>query len=282
MSETKTLRIDGKTIAYLDTGKGEPVVMIHGGGPGASGGSNYRRNVSALSTRYRLIIPDLPGYGASDKSKIDGPRYAAYAKAMVGLLDELKIPRAHFIGNSLGGGAAIKVALEMPQRVNKLVLMGPAGVVTAYSKVPSEGARKIFHYYGGDGPSRAKLKEFLEIMIYDASNLTPALIEERYQASIEPDLLANPPLGKGGEIPILEELWRDPRLAKLEHDTLVLWGREDRVNPLYTADILVNQLPNAQLVTFTHCGHWVQWERAAAFNSIVAAFLAGYESGPPS
>jgi 4,5:9,10-diseco-3-hydroxy-5,9,17-trioxoandrosta-1(10),2-diene-4-oate hydrolase len=280
MSETKTALIDGKTIAYLDIGRGEPVVMIHGGGPGASGGSNYGRNVSALSAKYRLIIPDLPGYGGSDKYKIDGPRYAAYAKAMVGLLDVLKIPGAHFVGNSLGGGTAIKVALDTPQRVNKLVLMGPAGVATAYSKVPSEGARKIFQYYGGDGPSRAKLKEFLEIMIYDASNLTPALIEERYQASIAPDLLANPPLGKGGEIPILEELWRDPRLAKLEHDTLVLWGREDRVNPLYTGDILVNQLPNAQMVTFTHCGHWVQWERAAAFNAIVAAFLAGYEEGP--
>jgi 4,5:9,10-diseco-3-hydroxy-5,9,17-trioxoandrosta-1(10),2-diene-4-oate hydrolase len=280
MSETKKTLVNGKNIAYLDIGQGEPVVMIHGGGPGASGGSNYRRNVSALSAKYRLIIPDLPGYGESDKSKIDGPRYAAYANAMVGLLDVLKIPRAHFIGNSLGGGTAIKVALEMPQRVGKLVLMGPAGVVTAYSKVPSEGARKIFRYYGGDGPSREKLKEFLEIMIYDASNLTPALIEERYQASIEPDLLANPPLGKGGEIPILEELWRDPRLAKLEHDTLVLWGREDRVNPLYTGDILVNQLPNAQMVTFTHCGHWVQWERAAVFNTIVAAFLAGYKEGP--
>lgn len=281
MSGTKNTLVNGKNIAYLDIGQGEPVVMIHGGGPGASGGSNYRRNVSALSAKYRLIIPDLPGYGESDKSKIDGPRYAAYANAMVGLLDVLKIPRAHFIGNSLGGGTAIKVALEMPQRVGKLVLMGPAGVVTAYSKVPSEGARKIFQYYGGDGPSREKLKEFLEIMIYDASNLTPALIEERYQASIEPDLLANPPLGKGGEIPILEELWRDPRLAKLEHDTLVLWGREDRVNPLYTGDILVNQLPNAQMVTFTRCGHWVQWERAAAFNTIVAAFLAGYKEGPP-
>jgi 2-hydroxy-6-oxonona-2,4-dienedioate hydrolase/4,5:9,10-diseco-3-hydroxy-5,9,17-trioxoandrosta-1(10),2-diene-4-oate hydrolase len=279
MNDIKTTPVDGKTIAYLDIGKGEPLIMIHGGGPGASGGSNYRRNVAALSSKYRLIIPDLPGYGQSDKSRIDGPRYAAYAKAMVGLLDMLKIPRAHFIGNSLGGGTAIKVALEFPDRVEKLVLMGPAGVATAYSRVPTEGARKIFHYYGGTGPSREKLKEFIEIMIYDSANLTPALIEERYQASIEPSLLANPPLGKGGEIPILEELWRDPRLAKLQHDTLVLWGREDRVNPLATGDILVNQLPNAQMVTFTHCGHWVQWERAAAFNTIVAAFLAGYQDG---
>jgi len=281
MNGINIVAVDGKDIAYLDIGSGAPVMLLHGGGPGASGGSNYRRNIESLSARYRLIIPDLPGYGQSDKSPIRGPRYAAYARAMIGLLDVLKIPSAHLIGNSLGGGTAIKLALEFPKRVNKLVLMGPAGVITAYTKVPTEGARKIFHYYGGSGPSREKLEEFLRIMIYDSSNLTPALLEERYQASVEPGLLANPPLGKGGEIPILEELWRDQRLADLQHDTLILWGREDRVNPLSSGDILINQLPNAQMVTFTRCGHWVQWERAAAFNSIVATFLGGYPADAP-
>ncbi|HEU4625715.1 MAG TPA: alpha/beta fold hydrolase [Steroidobacteraceae bacterium] len=278
MSNTsKIANVNGKPIHYLDVGEGEPVVLVHGGGPGASGGSNYSRNIDALSARYRVIVPDLPGYGRSDKGKISGPRYAAYSAALVGLLDVLGIPRAHFVGNSLGGGASIKTALEAPERIGKLVLMGPAGLVSAYTRVPTEGARLIFQYYGGDGPSREKLKAFLDIMIYDPSNLTPQLIEERYQASVTPELLANPPLGRG-EVPVLEELWRDPRLATLPHDTLILWGREDRVNPPYTADILMSQIPNAQLVTFTRCGHWVQWEKADAFNTIVSAFLAGYRA----
>jgi len=273
--KSHTARVGDHNIHYLDIGKGDPVVLIHGGGPGASGASNYRRNIEALSSRYRLVIPDLPGYGQSDKPKITGPRYAAYASAMLGVLDHLGIKRAHFVGNSLGGGAAIKIALEAPDRVDKLVLMGPAGLVSAYTKVPTEGARLIFEYYGGDGPTREKLAGFIRVLLYDHSNLTPELLEERFQASIDPGLIANPPLGRG-EIPILEELWRDPRLAKLPHETLVLWGREDRVNPLITAEILVSQLPNAQFVSFTRCGHWVQWERAAAFNAIVPAFLAGY------
>jgi len=276
MITSKSVSIHGRKISYLDVGKGEPVVLLHGGGPGASGGSNYRRNIDVLAARFRLIVPDLPGYGESDKAKISGPRYAAYASAMVGLLDSLKIPRAHVIGNSLGGGTAIKMALEYTERVHRLVLMGPAGLVSSWSRVPTEGARLIFQYYSGEGPTRDKLKQFLQIMIYDSSNLTPELLEERFQASIEPGLLANPPLGRG-EIPILEELWRDTRLAALPHETLVLWGREDRVNPLATADILVNQIPNAQLVSFTRCGHWVQWEKAAAFNTIVDAFLTGYQ-----
>ncbi|MBY0511520.1 MAG: alpha/beta fold hydrolase [Rhodospirillaceae bacterium] len=269
-----TIKVGGKDIYYVEAGKGEALMLLHGGGPGASGWSNYNRNVEALSARYRVIIPDLPGYGQSHKEVISGPRFAAYAQAMVGVLDHLGLKQAHVVGNSLGGGTALMMALEHGARVDKLVLMGPAGLVTAYSPIPTEGARMIFEYYIGDGPSREKIEKFIRLMIYDSSNLTKELLDQRYQASIEPSLLANPPLGKG-QIPVLEEIWRDPRLAKLPHETLVLWGRDDRVNPLYTAEILMNQLPHARMVSFTHCGHWVQWEKAKAFNSLLASFLAG-------
>jgi 4,5:9,10-diseco-3-hydroxy-5,9,17-trioxoandrosta-1(10),2-diene-4-oate hydrolase len=164
--------------------------------------------------------------------------------------------------------------LENPDRVDQLVLMGPAGLVTAYTRVPTEGARMIFNYYDGEGPTRQKLEDFIRLMIFDARMLTNELLEERYAASIEPDILENPPLGRGN-IPILEELWRDERLASLPHETLVLWGRDDRVNPLYTAAILMNQLPDARLMYFTNCGHWVQWERADEFNRLVLGFLGG-------
>lgn len=270
------VKIAGKDIFYLEMGSGEPLVLLHGGGPGASGWSNYNRNAQVLSTRYRVIIPDLPGYGRSNKDPITGPRYTHYASAMIGLLDTLGLKKAHVVGNSLGGGTALKMALDAPSRVGKLILMGPAGLVSAYQTIPTEGARLIFEYYGGSGPSREKLETFIRLMIYDSSKLTKELLEDRYQASIEPALVANPPLGRG-QPPVLEELWRDARLASLPHSTLVLWGRNDRVNPLYTAEILMNQLPNARMVSFTQCGHWVQWEKATAFNAIVTSFLAGEE-----
>src|SRR5882757_1059726 len=111
----KIADVGGKPIHYFEIGAGEPVVLIHGGGPGASGWSNYNRNVDVLvAAGFRLIIPDLPGYGQSDKPPIPGPRYTAYAGWMVGVLDRLGIGKAHFIGNSLGGGAALKVALDAP------------------------------------------------------------------------------------------------------------------------------------------------------------------------
>ncbi len=260
-------------IHYIDTGSGDPLVLLHGGGPGASGWSNYSRNVEVLSERYRVIIPDLPGYGDSSKTSIQGPRFTAYASAMARLLDNLNIEKAHFIGNSLGGGTALKLALDAPDRIKKLILMGPAGLITACGKSPTEGMRMIFNYYEGSGPSREKLNAFIRLMVHEDENVSDELVDGRYQASIAPDILENPPLGKGN-IPVLEELWREAGLSTLPHETLILWGREDRVNPLATADILMNQLPNARMVSFSKCGHWVQWERAKAFNSIVTAFLA--------
>jgi len=176
----KTALVDGKPVHYYDIGKGEPLVLIHGGGPGASGLSNYSRNLDTLSSSHRLIIPDMPGYGGTYKDPISGPRYAAYARAMLGLLDSLEIPNAHVVGNSLGGGAALMMALDAPTRVGKLVLMGPAGLMTSISAMPTEGARMIISYYAGTGPSREKLDQFLKLMIYDASNLTEELLQQRY------------------------------------------------------------------------------------------------------
>jgi 2-hydroxy-6-oxonona-2,4-dienedioate hydrolase/4,5:9,10-diseco-3-hydroxy-5,9,17-trioxoandrosta-1(10),2-diene-4-oate hydrolase len=262
-------------VHYHDVGEGEPVVLIHGGGPGANGWSNYDRNIAALvAAGYRLIIPDLLGFGLSDKPAVTGKRYSAHARTIIGLLDALKIDSAHLVGNSLGGGAALKLTLDAPERVRKLVLMGPAGLISAYTRVPTEGARLIFEYYGGNGPSREKLAAFIKLMVCDASQLTDELLENRFAASVDPAVVANPPFGRAGGGGA-EDLWRDERLSALPHDTLVLWGREDRVNPLYTAEILLNQLPNARLVSFTRCGHWVQWERAAEFNAIVSGFLSG-------
>ena len=164
-SQGKVSLVDGKPVHYHEVGKGEPLMLIHGGGPGASGLSNYSRNIEALSAQYRLIIPDMPGYGGTYKDPIAGPRYAAYSKAMLGLLDNLDIPTVHIVGNSLGGGAALMMAMDAPDRVDKLVLMGPAGLMTSISTLPTEGARMIFGYYGGEGPSRQKLNDFLKLMI---------------------------------------------------------------------------------------------------------------------
>ncbi len=263
-------------IHYHEAGSGYPLICIHGSGPGASGWSNYQRNVEALSERFRTILVDLPGYGQSDKVPIQGGRFAFYSRAVRDFMDALGMERAHFIGNSLGAGIALKLALDWPERVGRLVLMGPGGMLPVFSSQPSEGIKRLWDYYAPPGPSPEKLRAFVEIMVYDQSQVTEELIKERYEASIDPKVVANPPVGRQVSAQT-EELWRD--LPRVTHKTLVVWGRDDRVVPFDNAFILLRLMPDVRLHIFGQCGHWAQWEHAEEFNRLVIDFLTLPDSG---
>src|SRR5271155_2861768 len=123
-----TVSVAGKPIFVAETGSGPAVVMLHGGGPGASGVSNYSRNIYALAQQFRVIVPDMPGYGRSAKGVDQHGPFGYLADMIRGLLDELGLATAHLVGNSYGGAAALRLALDTPQRVDKLLLMGPGGI----------------------------------------------------------------------------------------------------------------------------------------------------------
>lgn len=270
---SRSIRVDGRRVHYHEAGSGPPVLLLHGGGPGASGWSNFNRNIASLATRYRAILPDAPGFGQSESRDLSAGLFSAMADALRGLLDELGIDKAHLVGNSMGGGAAIKFAMDCPDRVDKLVLMAPGGLLAPVGVMPSEGLKILFNFYAQE-PTAERLQSFLSCMVYDARSLTPELIAERLESASDPAVLANPPF-KPGAPPPVEELWRDQRFARLEHPVLLLWGRDDRTLPLDCAFSALKQLQNAQLHVFSRCGHWVQWEKCAAFNRLVADFLAG-------
>lgn len=262
-------------VHYNEAGEGDALILIHGGGPGATGWSNYQRNVEQLSKHFRCFLIDLPGYGKTDKVRPDTGLFAFFAKTIRDMLDELKIDKAHFIGNSLGGGTTLKFALDYPDRAGNLVLMGPGGSVPMFTPWPSEGIKHLFSYYEGDGPSMQKLKNFIDVMVVDKTHLTDELYEQRYQASIDPEVVANPPLRIRKGMP-LEELWKE-NLSGLPHNVLLIWGREDRVIPLDMANLLLKTIPNAALHVFPNCGHWAQWEKSEEFNPIVTNFIKGYK-----
>src|SRR5919197_3074515 len=105
---SKYVQAGGIRVHYHDIGMGYPVIMLHGAGPGASSWSNFRRNVEAFSERYRALLVDMPQYGKSEKVIIEGGRLAHTARVLNDLMEELGIEKAHFVGNSMGGQAAIK------------------------------------------------------------------------------------------------------------------------------------------------------------------------------
>jgi 4,5:9,10-diseco-3-hydroxy-5,9,17-trioxoandrosta-1(10),2-diene-4-oate hydrolase len=273
---SRYLQAGGLRIHYHEAGTGYPLVCIHGGGPGASGWSNFRRNLGELSQHFRTVLVDLPGYGQSDKVPVQGSPFLFYATAVRDFMDALGIQRAHLLGNSLGGAVALRLAAEWPQRAQRLVLMGPAGLLAPFNPQPAEGIKFLHSYYQPPGPSLERLRAFVDVMVYDPSQVTEQLLQERYRASIQPEVMANPPLGWHIARAMQEErLWA--LLPRVPHPTLVIWGRDDRVVPLDNAFIALRLLPDVRLHVFANCGHWAQWERAREFNRLVIDFLAAQD-----
>jgi 4,5:9,10-diseco-3-hydroxy-5,9,17-trioxoandrosta-1(10),2-diene-4-oate hydrolase len=252
----------------------DTVVLLHGGGPGASAWSNFGRNIGVFAKRFRVLAVDQPGFGRSDKPT-EHPQYFTHsADALAGLLDALEIPgRVHVVGNSLGGGAAVRFALNYPDRAGRLVLMGPGGLSTnVFAPDPTEGVKRLAQF--GADPTREKLEAFLRVMVYDQKLITPELVDERFEAARTPEsLAAMAAMGASFAGPDFEQgmLWREA--YKLRQRVLLIWGREDRVNPLDGAFVALKQIPRAQLHVFGRCGHWAQLEKFDEFNRLAMAFL---------
>jgi 2-hydroxy-6-oxonona-2,4-dienedioate hydrolase/4,5:9,10-diseco-3-hydroxy-5,9,17-trioxoandrosta-1(10),2-diene-4-oate hydrolase len=273
------LKLGHRNLFVTEAGSGYPVVLLHGGGPGATGVSNYSRNIDVLADRFRVIVPDLPGYGQSSKDIDHRDPFGDLAFAIRGLLDELGIEKAHLVGNSYGGAAALRLALDRPDKVDRLILMGPGGVRTTRA-LPTKGLKSLFGYYGGDGPSRDKLATFIrEYLVYDGAAVPDELIDVRYEASIQPEVVADPPLRRPSPAAVRTllrmDFTRDRRLAHLRTPTLVIWGADDKVNRPAGALSLARTMPNCDLYLAARTGHWVQWERPDLFNSLALDFLGG-------
>ncbi len=273
----------GLRLHYHESGgeHDETVVLLHGGGPGASAWSNVGRNIPVLAKRFHVIAVDQPGFGRSDK-QTEHPQYFTHsADALAGLLDALGLGRVHLIGNSLGGGTAVRFALNYPDRAGRLVLMGPGGLsVNVFSPDPTEGIKNLAKFAAPPGPSKEKLEAFLRVMVYDQSLITPELVEERFAAASAPEsLAAMAAMGASFSRPDSFEqgmLWREA--YRLRQRVLLVWGREDRVNPLDGALVALKMIPRAQLHVFGRCGHWAQLEKFDEFNRLAMDFLADSSS----
>ncbi|MBF0661167.1 MULTISPECIES: 4,5:9,10-diseco-3-hydroxy-5,9,17-trioxoandrosta-1(10),2-diene-4-oate hydrolase [unclassified Rhodococcus (in: high G+C Gram-positive bacteria)] len=267
---------DDLRLHYHEAGVGHDttIVLLHGGGPGASSWSNFAKNIPVLARRFHVIAVDQPGYGRSDKPT-EHPQYFVHsASALADLLDTLGITdRVHLLGNSLGGGAAVRFALDYPDRAGRLVLMGPGGLsVNLFAPDPTEGVKNLGKF--GYQPTRENLEAFLRIMVFDQSLITPELVEERFAAASTPEsLAAAKAMGKSFSSGEFEKgmLWRDA--YRLRQRVLLIWGREDRVNPLDGALVALKMIPRAQLHVFGGCGHWAQLEKFDEFNKLTVDFL---------
>lgn len=259
-------------IHYVEAGTGDPVVCIHGGGPGASGWSNFKQNLPGLAEHFHVMLVDLPQFGKSDKPVIEGGRLAFWARAMRDFLHDLGIEKATFIGNSMGGGTSLKTAIDHPDKVDRLVLMGSAGHSTSlFTPTPTEGIKELRSYY--DAPSPERMRALINLFVYDQSRVTDDLVQERYESSVAPDLLDlhERERASGARAAGAEVLTGD--LGKVRAKTLIVWGADDRFVPLDHALAFLRGIKGARLHVFSECGHWAQVEHAEEFNRLVIDFL---------
>jgi 4,5:9,10-diseco-3-hydroxy-5,9,17-trioxoandrosta-1(10),2-diene-4-oate hydrolase len=267
---------------YHDAGSGPagalPVVMLHGGGPGASAWSNFGRNLPVFAERFRTLMVDQPGFGDSAKPPVEGNYFTFSARALASLLDHLGVEKVHLVGNSLGGGTAVRFALNYPERAAKLVLMGPGGLsINVFAPDPTEGVKRLAEFAAPPGPSREKMAAFLRTLVFKADHVTDELIDERYKAASQPEsIAAMASLGMSFYDPATAPdgmLWREAH--RLRNEVLLIWGREDRVNPLDGALVALKCIRKAQLHVFSGCGHWAQLEKFDEFNRLTLGFLGG-------
>ncbi|MGV7123111.1 alpha/beta fold hydrolase [Sphingopyxis sp. 550A] len=252
---------------YHDEGSGGPVLMIHGSGPGVSAWANWRLNIGPLAKTKRVIAPDMAGFGFTQRP--DGAVYGRdlWIRHLAEFMDALDIEKADIVGNSFGGGLALAFAIRFPERVRRLVLMGSVGI----SFPLTDGLDAVWGYE----PSIENMRRLLDIFAHNRELVSDELAELRYNASIRPGFQESfgsmfpAPRQAGIEALASDEV----QIASLQHPTLIVHGREDKVIPASNAQRLFDLLPNAELHMFGNCGHWTQIEQAARFNMLVADFL---------
>jgi 4,5:9,10-diseco-3-hydroxy-5,9,17-trioxoandrosta-1(10),2-diene-4-oate hydrolase len=277
---SKTTSYNDLDLHYHDAGSGpEALVLLHGAGPGVSGWSNFSGNLAHYAESFRTVIVDMPGFGRSAHPAEYDRSYLQYAAdAVVALLDELGIDQAHVLGNSLGGSVAVRLVLAHPDRVKRMVLMGPGSALSIglFAPRPSEGIRRLMEFQLAAEKTKEKMEAFLRSMVFDQTLITDELIEQRFATAIDPATAGGLKAMQvaNQKFPTEGELWREA--GTIKHDVLITWGREDRVQPLDGAFVGFRLLENARLHVFPKCGHWAMIEQREEFQRLTSDFFRNY------
>ena len=252
---------------YLEAGAGPPVVLVHGSGPGVTAYANWRLTMPGLAPHFRVLAPDMAGFGYSDKPG-GVADMAAWVGQLTGFLDALGIARAPVVGNSFGGGIAIRLAVDHPERVDRLVLMGSVGI----SFPITEGLDSVWGYQ----PSIENMRRIVDYFAYSRELVNDELVEVRYRAALAPGVQE----AFSSLFPAPRQRWveamatPEEQIRAIPHETLIIHGREDKVIPLDNAYRLLGLIERSELHVFGHCGHWTQIEWADDFNALLVRFLS--------
>jgi 2-hydroxy-6-oxonona-2,4-dienedioate hydrolase len=278
-SNDRFVTVDGLNLRYLEEGSGVPAILLHGASLGSSA-DVFRRNLRVLgASGIRAIAFDLPGFGKSDATD---DMSAGYRKTIIlKFMDALKLDKAALIAHSASGNAAVGIALQQPDRVSHLMILGTGSLLPPLET----GGGKVG---GREGAAQARLEErmvkqepslddtraLLEANLFHRELITEDELQLRHQNSIGPCFVdfarRHAATNEGGSKQSVP-LWQ--RYAELKMPLLLIYGREDRGRAAERVELLRQRYPALNLHMAEGCKHLVPWDAADLFHKLAVPFL---------
>ena len=263
---TKTIKAGALDTHYIDQGQGRPVVFIHGGGAGADAYSNWSKTIPILAPHCRVLAVDMLGFGKTDKP--DGAfEYTQTARNdhLISFLEALKLKNAVVVGNSMGGATAIGAAVQRPDLVGKLVLMGSAGLVTTLSPA----LRAILHF----DFTREGMVAIVRALTTEQFPIDDQLVDYRMKNALDPDARR----AYGATMKVVQAegglAYKDSFVASVQVPTLIVNGKQDKIVSLEVARRFLDLIPRSWGYFIPQCGHWAMIEHPDDFAGITLNFI---------
>ncbi|MEE8519278.1 MAG: alpha/beta hydrolase [Dehalococcoidia bacterium] len=263
--------VNGVKIHYNEAGEGPAFLCFHGGGPGANAWDNTKHNIDAFAEHFRTLLVDLPAYGESDKSmKLgDTPLDVYWGDIVLGLMDQLGIDKAHLFSSSQSGAMSLRLGIDHPDRIGKIVMQssGVGGGRLMFQPSPPAGIKALGVF--ANNPVYENMEKMMELFIPDAKLRTQEMVQARFDAAVRPGHLE-----ARQEFSASKNSDLSGMIGKLQNEVLVVWGHQDAMVPVEGAIRALVQIPNVRVHIWGGAGHFIEYERADEFSRLVIDFLS--------
>ena len=258
----QTLDLAGGRLHYVEAGDGAPLMLIHGG---HGSWTHWIANIEPLAARRRVIVPDLPGFGASFNPK---PAFtiAQYGDVVSGMLDALRIDAAAIAGFSFGCVVSAHAAAAKPQRITHLAMVNAPGIGP-----PSPAAARIMQTLSTlsvkEGLRAGAVGSLQQVQLFNHALIDAAVIDQMV-ANVRQTRFISRALSRGSELGTL--------LGTVSQPMLLVLGREDLHRKYGLAETLTEvpgKAPGIQIHVVESARHWLQFDRAEVFNALLADFI---------
>lgn len=269
----RALDLPDHALRGWETGQGAPLVVLHGFAPGTDSTTEFTDQVATLSRSFRVLMLDLPGFGASAELPITADYLDDAVRRLAVTLDALGVGTASVLSTSLGGWVTLRAALEHPERFGRLVLLNPGILNPGSAGVrPVEGERRLTSFLVRPSPSG--MLAWLETQVGDPDAITDEDLESELARAMAPGAIARLKAvsatfdGWEQESALWMQCW------KIQQPVMVIWGRENRDFLLDGALYGARRMPNADVHALSRAGNRVHRERPADVTRLVADFLS--------